>query len=132
MRRCAKCGEEIEDPFDSCWKCAGASPEKFVASPKQALGWRDYAIAVLASGLMPFLVFGLQSTLLLGSYQLRHAWLEDGMDLFRRPAVWLVMAFQAALAFLALLPFLAARIGRRIAYAVLCILWTLLLVRLLS
>jgi hypothetical protein len=27
MRNCPKCGEEIEDQFDSCWKCA-AAPEQ--------------------------------------------------------------------------------------------------------
>lgn len=27
MRSCATCGEVLEEPFSSCWKCAGAPPE---------------------------------------------------------------------------------------------------------
>jgi hypothetical protein len=36
MWTCKKCGEQIEDQFDSCWKCAESSRLVGDASPKYA------------------------------------------------------------------------------------------------
>jgi hypothetical protein len=47
MRICAKCGENIEDQFDSCWKCAGAAQ---TPPPAQDLYW-VYPVISLTSSL---------------------------------------------------------------------------------
>lgn len=34
MWTCAKCGEQIDDQFDSCWKCAGATKTEIPTRPQ--------------------------------------------------------------------------------------------------
>jgi hypothetical protein len=36
MWKCQKCGEQIEDTFDSCWKCAGAAEVSSAAKAPEA------------------------------------------------------------------------------------------------
>src|SRR5207248_684923 len=55
MWTCSKCGEAIEDQFDSCWKCA-AQPEQTSPLPEAALlRWCHYVFALLMSYLVPWL-----------------------------------------------------------------------------
>jgi hypothetical protein len=53
MWTCQKCGEKIEDQFDSCWKCA-EKPEQAPA-PTRHLTWSFFASAALAAILAPLL-----------------------------------------------------------------------------
>jgi DNA-directed RNA polymerase subunit RPC12/RpoP len=34
MWKCERCGEEIEDQFDSCWKCTQPEPEPASKAPQ--------------------------------------------------------------------------------------------------
>ncbi len=57
MWTCPKCGEEIEDSFDSCWKCAGAvEATKAAGRPKKPLEQPMVCFAVAA---VPSFVFAL-------------------------------------------------------------------------
>jgi hypothetical protein len=59
MWTCPKCGEKIEDQFDSCWKCA-AKPEQTDVSPHR-LTWSFYILAAPAAILAPLLADSLKS-----------------------------------------------------------------------
>ena len=39
MWTCTKCGEEIEDAFDSCWKCAAPTVEPAPPPVKMEIAW---------------------------------------------------------------------------------------------
>jgi serpin B len=51
MWTCPKCGEKIEDQFDSCWKCA-ARPETTVPAPLAARRWMIFFFWGLAFELL--------------------------------------------------------------------------------
>ena len=57
MWTCPKCGEKLEDQFDSCWKCAGKT-EAAPASTRH-LTWSFFAYAAVAAILAPLLADGL-------------------------------------------------------------------------
>ena len=59
MWTCPKCGEKIEDQFDSCWKCA-AKPAQTAVSPHR-LTWSFFILAAPAAILAPMLADSLQS-----------------------------------------------------------------------
>jgi len=48
MWRCPKCNENIEDQFDSCWKCA-TSEGREPASDDSFIVWLNPAISLLAA-----------------------------------------------------------------------------------
>jgi hypothetical protein len=122
MWSCPKCGEEIEDQFDSCWKCAGAMQGIAVSAPKQSLRWFHYVMACAAAYLMP--LFGS----IIGCALLPHTWghrtlFSNGIEVFRDPVLWLLLAVPAPITFLVLWPFLNSRILRRVVYALLSLFW---------
>jgi len=49
MWKCEKCGEEIEDQFDSCWKCTPVRVEPETEDPAEPTGPRPAGITVLAA-----------------------------------------------------------------------------------
>src|SRR5215469_8579953 len=59
MWTCPKCGEAIEDQFDSCWKCAPAQSSSAAARAK--LKTSDYLIAAGIAYLIPWFSLILQS-----------------------------------------------------------------------
>src|SRR6202142_3948428 len=59
MWTCPKCGEKIEDQFDSCWKCA-ADPKQTDVSVHR-LTWSFFILAVPSAILAPLLADSLQS-----------------------------------------------------------------------
>ncbi len=63
MWKCEKCGEEIEDQFDSCWKCTPVRVEPEAEDPAEPTGPRPAGITVLAalqcSSAVFFLVIGI-------------------------------------------------------------------------
>jgi hypothetical protein len=56
MWTCPKCGEKIEDQFDSCWKCA-AEPKQTLTSVSRPLFFSTAVAAILA----PLLADGLHT-----------------------------------------------------------------------
>jgi len=58
MWKCSKCGEQIEDQVDTCWKCAGAPPDVTIPRklPASVYGRLSIVVATLAVG--TFLVLG--------------------------------------------------------------------------
>lgn len=61
MWKCPKCGEEIEDQFGSCWKCAAAVEQAGTPAAARPCTSRDYGALVVASALPPLLALGIQS-----------------------------------------------------------------------
>jgi hypothetical protein len=59
MWTCPKCGEKIEDSFDSCWKCAGAvQATKAAGAPKKPL--EQFEVLCFVIGAVPsFVLFAL-------------------------------------------------------------------------
>jgi hypothetical protein len=73
MWTCPKCGEKIEDQFDSCWKCA-AKPEQTSVSPHR-LTWSYFILAAPAAILAPLLADSLQSLFVVrGGIRFYQAW----------------------------------------------------------
>ena len=62
MRICPKCGEQIEEQFDSCWKCA-AEPKPVIA-PAKRLTWSYFILAGIMSVLAVMLADILQYLLI--------------------------------------------------------------------
>ena len=44
MWKCKKCGEEIEDSFDACWKCTGSKKVKTTKKDNFSEGGEKYTI----------------------------------------------------------------------------------------
>ncbi len=56
MWKCAKCGEQIEDAFDSCWKCAGSAEQASKQEkPKKPL--EQFELISILIGILPGVVF---------------------------------------------------------------------------
>jgi len=49
MWKCEKCGEAIEDQFDSCWKCTPVRVEPETEDPAVPTGARPAGITALAA-----------------------------------------------------------------------------------
>jgi hypothetical protein len=98
MSTCLKCGEAIEAPFDSCWKCSQVAREPEVSTPLR-LKSTDYIIAALIAYLMPLPAIFLQP-----SFDNPYAALLTPNPFEAR--AWLWMLVPAAVNFVVLLPFL--------------------------
>ena len=121
MWKCSKCGETIEDQFDSCWKCAAQATQ--TSPPKVAtLTWRDYASAVFVAYLIPWLAILLRAVLF-WRYWSDYPWPFRRLLIFSDFSIVFWMMIPAAISFLALWPFLPFRIGRRVAVVIICLLW---------
>ena len=59
MWTCPKCGEKIENQFDSCWKCAAEPKQTDVSTHR--LTWLFFILAVPMAILAPLLADTLQS-----------------------------------------------------------------------
>ena len=76
MWRCTKCGEEIEDQFDACWKCAEAGPverDRRARRPKSSWlirywrrGWLILFVTALVGLGARFLVYVLSGAVAYG------------------------------------------------------------------
>ena len=121
MWKCPKCGECLEDQFDSCWKCAGQTGPPLPA-PFERLTFRHYAYALLMSYLVPWLAA------FFGSWWFPYPWSVPFKRLFLDAQLdilfWMVVP--AGITFLALLPFLRYRLGRKAALVALCAMWFVL------
>src|SRR2546430_3521432 len=114
MWTCSKCGEAIEDQFDSCWKCA-AQPEQTSPLPEAPpLRWYHYVFALLMSYLVPWLAVFFKVIL---SSRFRH--LLGSSDF----SILLSMLVPAGITFPILFPFLRFPIGRRVALVGICAGW---------
>ena len=49
---CSKCGEQIEDQFDSCWKCAGAESQEPGLGNDEPTGAPRVTFEVFSAGLL--------------------------------------------------------------------------------
>ena len=121
MWTCPKCSEEIEDQFDSCWKCAGQAEKTVRTSQVQTLNWFHYLIAAVISYLIPWLAVFLHD-FLVWSRTLHHAMHAPGRNLPSLEA-YLWMALPGAITFLILFPFLKRRTHRRIICGCLFVGW---------
>ncbi len=56
MWKCPKCGEQIEDAFDSCWKCAGIAQQAATEDkPKKPL--EQFELICILIAVLPGVVF---------------------------------------------------------------------------
>jgi hypothetical protein len=82
MWTCKKCGEQIEDQFDSCWKCT-ASQEQTTKLP-QPLGRSFFFRLAVAAVLSPMLADALHTLFVslkgIRLYQAAYWWYLDGME----------------------------------------------------
>jgi len=121
MWTCPKCGEAIEDQFDSCWKCSDRPQESAALAPPR-LKSSNYISAALVAYLIPWLALCIQSS----TSHWRTAILTDGIH----SGALLVMLVPATINFLVLLPFLKSSIKSRFVAGLLLVGWTLLAVSL--
>jgi hypothetical protein len=117
MWTCPKCGEEIEDQFDSCWKCSERSAEPAVSRPSG----KDYFTAFLIAYFIPWLAICIQSA----TAHWRTAILP-GRDQIAPALVWGLVP--AVINFLVLLPFLKSPALSRLIAGLLFVSWTLFFV----
>ncbi len=117
MWTCPKCGEQLEDQFDSCWKCALPGQQvggMFQGSPLQ-LRWFHYFVAAAVSYVVPWLAMVIGPV---GSM--------SGLRGFNpAPAIWLAMSVPCLITFFLLLPFLRFRVERWLASGVLLVAWAI-------
>jgi hypothetical protein len=121
MRTCPKCGEEIEDQFESCWNCAG-EPDQ-TGSSTQKLSFLFFVFAVVMAFLAPVFADCLHSVMVVtGSYRLYNA--ELGR--IATPFFWIFAATRGIITFLIVWFF--ARIRFRDIWVWCCLvgLWTFL------
>jgi hypothetical protein len=121
MWKCPKCGECLENQFDSCWKCAkpmDPAPHTSV----ERLTLRHYAFALLMSYLAPWLAA------FFGSWWFPYPYSTPFKRLCwdAQPDILIWMLVPAWITFLALLPFLRYRLGRKAALVALCLIWLVL------
>lgn len=78
MRLCPKCGEPIEDPFDSCWKCAGKpEPAEPAVAQVPRLTWKFFILAAFMSVLAVLLADFIQYDVLAsraGAFDQKFLW----------------------------------------------------------
>ncbi len=126
MWTCPKCGEKLEDQFDSCWKCANNLEDiKRELPPTQHLSWVHYLGAALVSYLTTWLAVYLW--MFIHYFILSHPFdrfhpERDSLDFPLSVLLW--MTIPAAVNFLILLPFLRFPVRRRTAYGCLLAAWT--------
>jgi hypothetical protein len=125
MWTCSKCGEKIEDQFDSCWKCAAETNQIPASIQQPKLRWFHYVIAVIVAYSLPWLAIML-------SPFLSERGVNDVVSNYRgdesnHPIIWIGMLVPAAITFLILLPFLRFPMRRRLAFVGVCLGWILLI-----
>ena len=110
MWTCKKCGESIEDQFDSCWHCARQEVALSQAASPSPLRASNYLVAAFVAYAVPF-----ASMFISGNHfdpaALRH-W-----------GTWAWMAIPGAVSFLILWPFLKRAVLRCLVLACLCLGW---------
>jgi hypothetical protein len=57
MWKCPNCGEQIEDGFDSCWKCAGVAEETAVRQAKPKKPLEQFEVVCILIAVLPGVVF---------------------------------------------------------------------------
>jgi hypothetical protein len=119
MWTCPKCGEMLEDQFDSCWKCA-AEPEQAV-SATQKLSFSFFASAALMAILAPLFADCLHSVMVVtGGYRLYNAELSRvATTLF-----WILVAARAVITLLVIWFFARLRFRDIWVWSCLVALWT--------
>jgi hypothetical protein len=125
MWTCPTCGEQIEDQFDACWKCASQAnmAEPIELPPLLPAGrnlrWFNYLIAAAAAYASTvgafFLCWLMQS-------------LSAVLEIVDLPPVqlWLWMALPAAITFIVVFPFLRFPIPRRVVLLCVCLGWVII------
>lgn len=116
MRNCPKCGEVLEDQFDSCWKCAGEQSVRVI--PRRRLKLSDYTTAVLIAYLIPWMAICIQSSM--REYGWWHTAILANFD--GSMLLWAIIP--GAINFLILLPSLKHPIQSRIVATILLLGWT--------
>ncbi len=106
MWTCSKCGEKIEDQFDSCWKCAG-HPEVVTPSPQTQRLTVSLMISVVLASLLAPLFADCVHSLLVVDRGIRFYQAELGY--VATTGFWVYLAGRTFLTFLVL--FLAVRFG---------------------
>ncbi len=115
MWTCPKCGEQLEDQFDSCWKCAlpGQHLGKVFQRSPPRLKWFHYFVAAAVSYMVPWLAMVIGPV---GS-------MSRLRELYPAPAMWLAMSVPCVITFILLLPFLRFRVERWLASGFLLVAW---------
>ena len=124
MWTCPKCGEKIEDQFDSCWKCAGP-PDKIglVFLRQRQSAWSFFVFSLLMAFLAPLCADCLHSFIVVtGSYRFYNA--ELGRIVWS--GFWIFVALRGLVSFLAIWFFARARFRDFLVWCCLVGLWTLL------
>jgi hypothetical protein len=114
MWTCPKCGEAIEDQFDSCWKCASQRapiPEKIPNRLKKS----DFFTAAIMAYVIPWFAVIIQSEI---SWW-RSAILTNGVTI----GLVLAMLVPGVITFFALLPFMKSPTLSRFAALLLVFGW---------
>ena len=127
MWSCPKCGERLEDQFDSCWRCAFPAASPSMRSVP-SLRWFNYVLAALAAYLAPLTAVyaNLGLILMRGGHDLEHL---AGGSFYNvsihtnDPKWWLTLLIPAGITFLAFLPFLKFDFARRFVFACACAVW---------
>jgi uncharacterized membrane protein YvbJ len=57
MQTCPKCGEQIEDGFDSCWKCAGAAQSEATEPATAKKPLQQLELICMFIAMLPSVVF---------------------------------------------------------------------------
>src|SRR5215471_18179254 len=109
MWTCSKCGESIEDQFDSCWKCAGEARKEMTPAAAPKLKWFQYVFAVHISYAIPWLAILLLVSSVSQHTDVRSPERSPEAGIFYDLPVWLWMTVPAAINFLIFLPFLKSR-----------------------
>ena len=116
MWTCPKCGEVLEDQFDSCWKCAGKPSAH--AMPRRRLKFSDYLIAALIAYLIPWVAICIQSSV--HQYGWWFTAILANINFSRLP--WTIVP--GVINFLILLPSLKHPIQSRLVAIILLLGWT--------
>ena len=124
MWKCPTCGEEIDERFDSCWKCAGDAQEPAALPPARSLSWKDYPGLLLASTLPPVVAAFVQAFCYSRPAAESKALLYYSGSSF----LWLVLASEWLVTFgifFGLRRWLSWRAESWVIFAACCILWLL-------
>lgn len=115
MSKCPKCGEEIEDQFDSCWKCSNSPKDPVSATPSR-LKPVNYLTAAVVAYLIPWLAGCIESFM-------THSTILPRRDEILPTFAWMMVP--GVINFLILLPFLKSPVVSRLIAALLLVSWIL-------
>lgn len=99
MRICPKCGEEIQEQFDSCWKCAGPLESNEMVSKARRLRPWDYFLAILMAVASPALADVLHSALVVMRGTRLH---NVEIDRIGTEGFWIFLGLRAVITFFVL------------------------------